>query len=70
MFCYPADLWVFGGLSIVRLAPEEESNKLTGFEHNAVTPIGVREDIPVSVDAQSVSPLVPELGQLSRNSVA
>lgn len=31
----------------LRLAPEEESNKLTGFEHNAVTPIGMREDIPV-----------------------
>lgn len=33
----------------VRLAPEEESNKLTGFEHNAVTPIGMRTDIPVSL---------------------
>jgi hypothetical protein len=32
----------------VRLAPEEESNRLTGFEHNAVTPIGMRTDIPVS----------------------
>lgn len=31
----------------MRLAPEEESNKLTGFEHNAVTPIGMRTDIPV-----------------------
>ncbi|KAG0553497.1 hypothetical protein KC19_12G015900 [Ceratodon purpureus] len=30
-----------------RLAPEEESNRLSGFEHNAVTPIGMREDIPV-----------------------
>jgi hypothetical protein len=32
----------------VRLAPEEESNRLTGFEHNAVTPIGMHTDIPVS----------------------
>jgi hypothetical protein len=31
----------------LRLAPEEESNRLTGFEHNAVTPIGMRTDIPV-----------------------
>ncbi|XP_024363905.1 uncharacterized protein [Physcomitrium patens] len=31
----------------LRLAPEEESNQLTGFEHNAVTPIGMRTDIPV-----------------------
>jgi hypothetical protein len=54
----------------VRLAPEEESNKLTGFEHNAVTPIGMREDIPVSVGAQSVSPLVSDLVNFSRSSVA
>jgi prolyl-tRNA editing enzyme YbaK/EbsC (Cys-tRNA(Pro) deacylase) len=31
----------------LRLAPEEESNRLTGFEHNAVTPIGMHTDIPV-----------------------
>jgi len=31
----------------VRLAPEEESHKLTGFVHNAVTCIGMETDIPV-----------------------
>jgi prolyl-tRNA editing enzyme YbaK/EbsC (Cys-tRNA(Pro) deacylase) len=31
----------------VRLAPEEESQKLTGFVHNAVTCIGMETDIPV-----------------------
>lgn len=32
---------------LVRLAPEEESLKLTGFAHNAVTCIGMETDIPV-----------------------
>ncbi|KAF0932244.1 hypothetical protein E2562_008749 [Oryza meyeriana var. granulata] len=31
----------------MRLAPEEESQKLTGFVHNAVTCIGMETDIPV-----------------------
>ncbi|CAK9203574.1 unnamed protein product [Sphagnum troendelagicum] len=31
----------------VRLTPEEKSNRLTGFENNAVTPIGMRTDNPV-----------------------
>jgi hypothetical protein len=31
----------------VRLAPEEESHKLTGFVHNAVTCIGMETNIPV-----------------------
>jgi prolyl-tRNA editing enzyme YbaK/EbsC (Cys-tRNA(Pro) deacylase) len=31
----------------VRLAPEEESRKLTGFVHNAVTCIGMETNIPV-----------------------
>lgn len=31
----------------VRLAPEEASVKLTGYEHNGVTCIGMRTDIPV-----------------------
>ncbi|XP_065625416.1 uncharacterized protein LOC111988118 isoform X2 [Quercus suber] len=30
----------------LRLAPEETSVKLTGFEHNAVTCIGMKTDIP------------------------
>lgn len=31
----------------MRLAPEEISNNLTGFGHNAVTCIGMKTDIPV-----------------------
>ncbi|XP_052170705.1 uncharacterized protein LOC127786949 isoform X2 [Diospyros lotus] len=30
----------------LRLAPEETSQKLTGYEHNAVTCIGMKTDIP------------------------
>ena len=32
----------------VRLAPEETSGNLTGYEHNAVTCIGMKTDIPVN----------------------
>ncbi|KAL5213533.1 hypothetical protein ABZP36_024380 [Zizania latifolia] len=34
----------------MRLAPEEESLKLTGFVHNAVTCIGMETNIPVIID--------------------
>ncbi|KAJ4833722.1 hypothetical protein Tsubulata_036329 [Turnera subulata] len=34
----------------MRLAPEETSVKLTGYEHNAVTCIGMQTDIPVILD--------------------
>ncbi|GLT78390.1 hypothetical protein SLA2020_499270 [Shorea laevis] len=34
----------------MRLAPEETSINLTGFEHNAVTCIGMKTDIPVILD--------------------
>lgn len=34
-------------LYAVRLAPEEISAKLTGYEHNGVTCIGMKTDIPV-----------------------
>ncbi|CDP09939.1 unnamed protein product [Coffea canephora] len=34
----------------MRLAPEETSVKLTGYEHNAVTCIGMKTDIPVILD--------------------
>ncbi|XP_031262281.1 uncharacterized protein LOC116120469 [Pistacia vera] len=34
----------------LRLAPEETSVNLTGYEHNAVTCIGMRTDIPVVLD--------------------
>ena len=32
----------------MRLAPEDTSIQLTGFEHNAVTCVGMKTDIPVS----------------------
>lgn len=31
----------------MRLAPEDESYRLTGFSHNAVTPFGMKSQIPV-----------------------
>nr|XP_043628916.1 uncharacterized protein LOC122600278 [Erigeron canadensis] len=34
----------------LRLAPEEISNKLTGYEHNGVTCVGMKTDIPVILD--------------------
>ncbi|XP_010541184.2 PREDICTED: uncharacterized protein LOC104814709 [Tarenaya hassleriana] len=34
----------------LRLAPEETSVNLTGYEHNAVTCIGMKTDIPVILD--------------------
>ncbi|CAK7355838.1 unnamed protein product [Dovyalis caffra] len=34
----------------LRLAPEETSVKLTGYEHNGVTCIGMKTDIPVILD--------------------
>ncbi|KAL6348848.1 hypothetical protein AAG906_033504 [Vitis piasezkii] len=34
----------------LRLAPEESSQKLTGYEHNGVTCIGMKTDIPVILD--------------------
>ncbi|KAL8196174.1 hypothetical protein R6Q57_025174 [Mikania cordata] len=35
---------------LLRLAPEEISQKLTGFEHNGVTCVGMKTDIPVILD--------------------
>ncbi|KAI3756541.1 hypothetical protein L1987_56362 [Smallanthus sonchifolius] len=34
----------------LRLAPEDISHKLTGFEHNGVTCVGMKTDIPVILD--------------------
>ncbi|XP_057977783.1 uncharacterized protein LOC131164534 [Malania oleifera] len=34
----------------LRLAPEESSHQLTGYEHNGVTCIGMKTDIPVILD--------------------
>ncbi len=33
-----------------RLAPEEISDELSGFEHNAVTPIGMKASVPIIMD--------------------
>ncbi|XP_078440572.1 ybaK/aminoacyl-tRNA synthetase-associated domain-containing protein [Wolffia australiana] len=43
----------------MRLAPEEESKKLTGFVHNAVTCIGMATDIPVILD-EAITKLHPD----------
>ncbi|XP_050226370.1 uncharacterized protein LOC126676250 [Mercurialis annua] len=43
----------------MRLAPEETSIQLTGFEHNAVTCIGMKTDIPVILD-EAIAKLNPD----------
>ncbi|KAF7139594.1 hypothetical protein RHSIM_Rhsim07G0107100 [Rhododendron simsii] len=43
----------------LRLAPEEISQKLTGYEHNAVTCVGMETDIPVILD-EAIVKLNPE----------
>ncbi|KAK9716402.1 hypothetical protein RND81_06G230300 [Saponaria officinalis] len=43
----------------LRLAPEEISNSLTGFGHNAVTCIGMKTDIPVILD-EAIVKLSPD----------
>ncbi|OMO59678.1 hypothetical protein CCACVL1_24671 [Corchorus capsularis] len=43
----------------LRLAPEETSIKLTGYEHNAVTCIGMQTDIPVILD-EAIVKLSPD----------
>ncbi|XP_062074725.1 uncharacterized protein LOC133778729 [Humulus lupulus] len=43
----------------LRLAPEETSAKLTGYEHNAVTCIGLKTDIPVILD-EAITKLNPD----------
>ncbi|KAG9452362.1 hypothetical protein H6P81_005266 [Aristolochia fimbriata] len=43
----------------MRLAPEEESAKLTGYEHNGVTCIGMNTDIPVILD-EAITKLDPD----------
>ncbi|XP_020697906.1 uncharacterized protein LOC110110652, partial [Dendrobium catenatum] len=43
----------------LRLAPEEESLKLTGFVHNAVTCVGMKTEIPVILD-EAIAKLQPD----------
>ncbi|KAF8082947.1 hypothetical protein N665_0799s0006 [Sinapis alba] len=43
----------------LRLAPEETSIQLTGFEHNAVTCVGMKTSIPVILD-EAITKLKPD----------
>ncbi|CAI9278432.1 unnamed protein product [Lactuca saligna] len=43
----------------LRLAPEEISHNLTGFEHNGVTCVGMKTDIPVILD-EAIAKLNPD----------
>ncbi|CAN6723491.1 unnamed protein product [Malus baccata var. baccata] len=43
----------------LRLAPEDKSIELTGFEHNAVTCVGMKTDIPVILD-EAIEKLNPD----------
>ncbi|XP_076953137.1 uncharacterized protein LOC143627129 [Bidens hawaiensis] len=43
----------------LRLAPEDISHKLTGFEHNGVTCVGMKTDIPVILD-EAIVKLQPD----------
>ncbi|KAK9927531.1 hypothetical protein M0R45_024712 [Rubus argutus] len=43
----------------LRLAPEETSIQLTGFEHNAVTCVGMKTEIPVILD-EAIQKLNPD----------
>ncbi|KAK1262535.1 hypothetical protein QJS04_geneDACA021656 [Acorus gramineus] len=43
----------------LRLAPEEESLKLTGYGHNAVTCVGMKTNIPVILD-EAIARLDPD----------
>ncbi|CDY50854.1 hypothetical protein HID58_080378 [Brassica napus] len=43
----------------LRLAPEETSIELTGFEHNAVTCVGMKTSIPVILD-EAIAKLKPD----------
>ncbi|KAM7525588.1 hypothetical protein LguiA_015490 [Lonicera macranthoides] len=43
----------------LRLAPEETSKKLTGYEHNGVTCVGMKTDIPVILD-EAIAKLNPD----------
>lgn len=47
IFTILTDLNINAANDKVRLAPEKESLELTGFEHNGVTCIGMKTDIPV-----------------------
>ena len=41
-------------VATVRLAPEDEAYRLTGFSHNAVTPVGMKTQLPVSLKFNSL----------------
>jgi prolyl-tRNA editing enzyme YbaK/EbsC (Cys-tRNA(Pro) deacylase) len=52
----------------MRLCPEAVSDELTGFEHNAVSPIGIRTRLPI-VLSHSVAALRPDLFWLGAGEV-
>lgn len=39
-----------------QFAPESVSYELSGFEHNAITPFGMRRNIPVIICSRLLSP--------------
>lgn len=49
---------MFASLDLLRLAPEETSNKVTEFEHNAVTCICMKTNIPVHFVLKTVISLI------------
>ncbi|KAB2621071.1 hypothetical protein D8674_037650 [Pyrus ussuriensis x Pyrus communis] len=52
----------------LRLAPEDTSIELTGFEHNAVTCVGMKTDIPVILD-EAIEKLNPDFFWLGGSEV-
>ncbi|KAG2434874.1 hypothetical protein HYH02_012074 [Chlamydomonas schloesseri] len=44
----------------MRLAPEEVNDALTGYSHNAVSPIGMKEDLPIILSSK-ITQLDPPL---------
>ncbi|XP_048433403.1 uncharacterized protein LOC103960613 [Pyrus x bretschneideri] len=51
-----------------QLAPEDTSIELTGFEHNAVTCVGMKTDIPVILD-EAIEKLNPDFFWLGGSEV-
>lgn len=43
----------------MRLAPEDVSDELSGFTHNAVTPVGIRTQLPIII-SDKITQLQPE----------
>lgn len=52
----------------MRLCPEDVSGRLTGFEHNGVSPIGVRTELPI-IMSDRIAALQPDLFWLGAGEV-